>query len=136
MEKYGWKDRNSKSEYYNHCDVMIASEPSLLKVIKLLQRPMMESLRIGVSMDYAVLNQVAIAFMRREQGVLLRASGGATGRAGRGGCIEASPRRQHLRRQEEPALQQDHQREEPRYQLQVIHRRVLRCVRLRHLEIH
>ena len=70
MEKYGWKDRNSKSEYYNHCDVMIASEPSLLKVIKLLQRPMMESLRIGVTMDYAVLNQVAIAFMRREQGVL------------------------------------------------------------------
>ncbi len=67
MEKYGWKDRNSKSEYYNHCDVLIASEPSLLKVIKLLQRPMMESLRIGVSMDYAVLNQVAIAFMRREQ---------------------------------------------------------------------
>ena len=65
-----WKDKNSKSEYYNHCDVMIASEPSLLKVIKLLQRPMMESLRIGVSMDYAVLNQVAIAFMRREQGVL------------------------------------------------------------------
>ena len=71
MEKYGWKDRNSRSEYYNHCDVMIASEPSLLKVIKLLQQPMMESLRIGVSMDYAVLNQVAIAFMRREQGVLL-----------------------------------------------------------------
>ena len=27
-------------------------------------------------------------------------------------------------------------REEPRSQLQVIHRRVLRCVRLRHLEIH
>ena len=44
--------------------------------------------------------------------------------------------RQHLRRQEEHALQQDHHREEPRYQLQVIHRRVLRCVRLRHLEIH
>ena len=50
-----WKDKNSKSEYYNHCDVMIASEPSLLKVIKLLQQPMMESLRIVVSMDYAVL---------------------------------------------------------------------------------
>ena len=54
----------------------------------------------------------------------------------RKGCIEASPRRQHLRQQEEQALQQDHHRERARPQLPVLHRRNLRRVRLRHLEIH
>eukprot|EP01048_Picozoa_sp_COSAG05_P015419 COSAG05_NODE_1859_length_3948_cov_23.008576_2_plen_45_part_00 len=30
MERFGWKDRNSRCEYYNHCDVLIAEEPSLV----------------------------------------------------------------------------------------------------------
>ena len=44
----------------------------------------------------------------------------ASGRARRRGCIGASPRRQHLRQQEEHALQHDHQREGSRFLLTII----------------
>ena len=35
-EKTGWEDRNSKREYFAHCDSMVAREKSLLRAIELL----------------------------------------------------------------------------------------------------
>ena len=37
-EKYGWNDRNSKREYFAHCEALIAQERSLIRVIELLAK--------------------------------------------------------------------------------------------------
>ena len=50
-EKTGWEERNSKREYFAHCDSMIAREKSLLRAIELLKTPIPASRRIGVTID-------------------------------------------------------------------------------------
>ena len=69
-EKYGWNDRNSKREYFAHCEPLIAQENSLIRVIELLRLPIPESIRIGVVIEYDTLKKAATMFMRRA-GVLL-----------------------------------------------------------------
>ena len=69
-EKYGWNDRNSKREYFAHCEAVIAQEASLIRVIELLRKPIPESIRIGVIVEYDTMKKAATMFMRRA-GVLL-----------------------------------------------------------------
>ena len=85
---------------------------------------------VPVLIDFGVTHSLLLSYVR------VAAQRGELDAERHGGCIGASPRRQHLRQPEEQALQQDHHREEPRPQLRVVHRRVIRCVRHRHLEIH
>ena len=80
MERFGWKDRNNRCEYYNHCDVLIAEEPSLVKVVKLLKQPMAESIRIGVTMDYEALNSA--------QSLLILQTSSPIGRSMYSTCIQ------------------------------------------------
>ena len=69
-EKTGWEERNSKREYFAHCDSMIAREKSLLRAIELLKTPIPASRRIGVTIDFETMKKVAVMFTRREHGVL------------------------------------------------------------------
>ena len=65
-EKTGWEERNSKREYFAHCDSMIAREKSLLRAIELLKTPIPASRRIGVTIDFETMKKVAVMFTRRE----------------------------------------------------------------------
>ena len=69
-EKTGWEERNSKREYFAHCDAMIAREKSLLRAVELLKTPIPASRRIGVTIDFETMKKVAVMFTRREHGVL------------------------------------------------------------------
>lgn len=53
-EKYGWNDRNSKREYFAHCEALIV-QASIIRVIELLRKPIPESIRIGVIVEYDTL---------------------------------------------------------------------------------
>ena len=58
-EKSGWEDRNSKREYFAHCDSMVAREKSLLRAIELLKTPIPASRIIGVTIDFETIKKVA-----------------------------------------------------------------------------
>ena len=71
-ENTGWEYRNSKREYFAHCDSMVAREQSLLRAIELLKTPILASRKIGVTIDFETtsMKKVTVMFTRREHGVL------------------------------------------------------------------
>ena len=64
MEKYGWDERNLKREFFAHGAIQLGSERSLKRGLSLLKSSMVESLRIGVELDYDVLKRICVTVQR------------------------------------------------------------------------
>jgi hypothetical protein len=69
MEKFGWDERNQKREFFAHGAILLGSEPSIKRGLALLKSPIVESLRIGVELDYDVLKQICVTVQRRDMAV-------------------------------------------------------------------
>ena len=60
---------HSKREFFAHGAILLGSEPSIKRCLALLKSPIVESLRIGVELDYDVLKQICVTVQRRDMAV-------------------------------------------------------------------